>query len=436
MKPYEIFPITRMNYKPYLCALAIVTSFLAPSLALGDGIAFQTTSASTEVRATAQRAIMWLRASTWEIHVQPVFDRGTGQSAWVIPFPVRPTVSESNAELFDQLEMITSPVFMKTCYESHSDEFGCMTKSVLDGASSLAGGPPSTSVQVWERGDVGDLDYVLLSATDADSLVDWLTAGGYVLPAGMDTAIAQLDTEGQFYFVATLDPTADPGMPLTPVRFVLPDMQDPTYPLRLTGFGAPGGETLDLTLWVIATRLDMYMPVSHPHGTLDDLFPGWENRARDIDELDDQVDTYFESEGNDRFLLMAALDYAESLWNILENGQVCNVDFACVTLEALGLTAPDPWSDELLEIQASGQWILRYQARLDAAAMATDLVLGPGSPDGMWWMPNVYTEYLGDCDALDDGGCSLSGIPSGSAFVAIIVVALLVLLGLRPGRRS
>jgi len=59
-----------------------------------------------EVRATEQRAILWLRGEYWELHIQPVFPRDAGAAAWVVPFEVQPTVFESSADFFDQLERL------------------------------------------------------------------------------------------------------------------------------------------------------------------------------------------------------------------------------------------------------------------------------------------------------------------------------------------
>ena len=48
---------------------------LGPAAAMADGMAFTVTGVSMDVRATEQRAVMWLRDGNWEIHIQPVFPR-------------------------------------------------------------------------------------------------------------------------------------------------------------------------------------------------------------------------------------------------------------------------------------------------------------------------------------------------------------------------
>ena len=56
----------------------------ASGAAWADGMAFYVTGGSSDVRATAQRALLWLRQGTWELHIQPVFEREAGAAAWVL----------------------------------------------------------------------------------------------------------------------------------------------------------------------------------------------------------------------------------------------------------------------------------------------------------------------------------------------------------------
>ncbi|MBW2262759.1 MAG: DUF2330 domain-containing protein [Deltaproteobacteria bacterium] len=402
-------------------------TFLLPSTAVADGMAFRSVSSggSLEVRATAQRAVMWRRSLVWEIHVQPVFDREVGASAWVIPFPVRPRVHESSADFFDQLELITSPVFLKYCSEDSGS--GCVAAK-NDGYGGGRSNGSQASVTIWERGEVGELDYVILSAEGGDDVAAWLADEGYSLPAGADAILAALDTEGVFFFAARLSADADPLKPLAPVRFVLPEMDPPAYPLRLTGLGAPEGEHLDLTLWVIIDQEQGFLPSSHPFGYLP-------VRPTDGIEFDAALDRFFE--GNTARTVVCLASVRWELPTIMDGLQFCDDFMTCATFDDLGIEPPGEWTPELVEIRNASQSIYRYQGRFSADAMAGDLTLGPVPPSDLPWASNVYSEHLGDCDEIGPYSfCAMAGRPGiGWLALAAVLVAVGAVLLVRGRRR-
>jgi len=391
---------------------------LLPEEAGADGMAFRNVSAggSLEVRATAQRAVMWLRSSVWELHVQPVFDRDAGASAWVIPFPVQPQVHASSTAFLDQLELITSPVFLKYCSDD-SGGVGCAA-SKADGYGGENSKGSQVSVTVWESGEVGSLDYVVLSAAGGDDIAAWLEGEGYYLSAPAASILGTLDTEGLYFFAARLSEDADPLESLAPVRFVLPGMDPPSYPLRLTGLGAPEGEALDLTLWVIVDSDRGFVPQSHPYGYLS-------VEPRDPDEYDDALDRYFEGHGPGMLVALAAVGW--ELPTIMEAHEFCAEFMTCATFSDLDVEPPAEWAAELEEIKAASFTIYRYQGRLTAGAMASDLTLVPTPAYDMPWASNVYGENLGDCDEIGPYSfCAMAGRP-GVGWIAL--VALLVAAG-------
>ena len=362
--------------------LFIAALLLFPAAALADGIAFTVVGAEMDVRATEQRAVMWLRDGEWEIHIQPVFERDAGAAAWVVPFPVQPTVESSSADFFDQLELITSPVFLKVCSEDSDGLFcfGCMGDrgDTLGPEGDLSG---RIHVVVWEQGQVGDLDYVILSADGGDNLVAWLDGAGYQLPPGTQDTIADYETEGVYFFVARLSEDADPEKPLAPVRFILPDMQEPTYPLRLTALGVPAGQKLDLTLWVVFPHEQAFLPESHPMRGLKDV-------PRDIEEFDEEFDEVIADNPSG---VMVLLFGGMVRWSGVLGGQFC-WDFPCVSFEELGMEIPD-WSEEIREIDQGEYWLYRFQTRLSAGSLAEDLTFEPAENGQNAWVSNIYIEY-------------------------------------------
>lgn len=464
-----------------MCAKSVSTVLLALAMVLAarsvsaDGMVMQgqTTGSTVDVRATQQRALLWLRAGEdpgdplmWEIHIQPVFDRDQGDAAWIVPFPVKPNVHEGSQGYLDELNLATSPVFIDYC-----EEPSCYCPgSYYDGGA--AGGTEGTaaggksSVKVWEQGTVGNLDYVILSTGSGDDLVNWLQTEGYKVHDGLATMLVQYNTEGAFFFCSRLSATADPTLPMSVVRFVLPGMDPAIYPLRLTGLGVETGEHLTLTLWVIlpdpwSGSADRNTWVADSHswvaGPQDDhaMDPG--KYEHELQSLLDQPDTDF------------VVTFAGSLsYNSLMSGSICTDHYdyyapqVCASAADLGISLPQPWSAELTEIKDSNAQVVRYEGRLSPAALATDFTLQKvdldTEPGKLQRQSIAYTNRIGMCDTEcppcpeindggivgdggvtdpgaddDDGGCALA--PGESPAVpGAAMLLLLLLLGIAVRR--
>jgi hypothetical protein len=351
----------------------------------------------------------------------------------VVPWPTRPTIHPSNADLFDQLELITSPVFLDYCTPADSGGGGCGATDMGGKSNSIDQGTAEGSVTIWERGTVGQLDYVVLSAGDGDDLVGWLETNDYAVSTDAADAITEFETEDQFFFVATLSEDADPALPQDPVRFVLPDLVDGYYPLRLTGLAVAPGDALDLTLWVIApgTYNQSYLPQSHDYSPLG-------GTPRDRDGFDAALDAFFESQGADHLALLYSLPIS---YDLLEDtrcvGDHTGPGYACVSYSELGITAPQVWAPELQEVRNLTGWIQRYQGRLDAAAMAEDLVLVQVN-DYIEQKSSFYFYDTGACPSEDDEyvGCSVArDLRHATWFLAAVALLLLIAIAARRRRR-
>jgi len=405
-------------------------------LALGgdasaDGMIMHS-SANVDVTATKQRALLWLRGAVWEIHIQPIFESDPGAATWVVPFPTRPIVHAGNADFFDQLELLTSPVFIKICYEPK-----CGDGDGGVGASRTTG--EMTPIEVWEQGAVGDLDYVILSAHDGDSLMNWLQTEGFKLPAEAGALIGAFETEGQYFFCARLSPEADPDKPLTPVRFVLPDMLRPTYPLRLTGLGVPENGTFNLTLWVIFPKEEAFAPRNHPFGKLDP-----HTSIGDPDDYNSAVDNFFEHHSGETLLVQ----YAQRPMDALSNGRFCyrnEFHVEWISPSDLGTALPSDWCPEIDDIDSERSWVIRYQSRFDTAAMTRDFTMN--WVDSVEEVFNAYFEYTGGCwecpgesdadgggENTTGGGCGCGS--SGTGLLACLAICALLVVRRVPGKRG
>jgi hypothetical protein len=359
-----------------------------PRPGLADGMMFQFQGATSEVSAEAQRAVLWLRDGQWELTIYPLFSRQAGRSAWVVPFPVRPVVSEGSADLMDELEAITAPVTVEFCSQPYcccpGDEW-CETAAGGDGQPQWA----EPTVNVWERGTVGSLDYVVLSSADGESLTNWLTDNDYGIPAAVTPVLTDLAAEGSFFFAAKLQADVDPEAPLSPVTFALPDLEDPSYPLRLTAPGV-GDDELALVLWLITPQDEIYAmaddftPTIDYHGVLA-FHPFLANPMSCV--YLESYDYYF---------------------------------FDCVDFTMYGYELPPTFSTSLEEIIDSHQVVTRYAIALDARDMAQDMLFEPNeSPlleihneewDGI---SNIHLEDTGSCYACP--ACPDPADPDGDA---------------------
>ncbi len=375
------------------------------SQAAADGMAMEPITTATEhgVRATAQRALLWLRNGVWEIHINPIFERKHGEAAWVVPFPALPEVSESSHDLFDDLEITTSPVFIHYCTPPSSGHGGA------DGGSGSGGdvSDVETSVTVWDRGEIGDMEYVVLSSDQGDDLVFWLHENGFALPEKAAELIAEFETEGQYFFVGRIGKRVSPSKPISPVRFVLPEMQPPLYPLRLTGTGVQGNERLSLTLWVVfpSSRHPetnepalFFVPESHAFAGLQDI-PS--SNPTDADSYHRIVDDFFQEHPYDRLFL----HYGESMSESLPaTGYRCHLGYPymCVYGSDLGISWNRQWSPEISEMSGEKNFLLRFEGSLDTTALERDFVL-----KGVEWnYHNTHRLRTDTVFSIDQGTCN------------------------------
>ncbi len=372
----------------FIVALSVL---LWPALTMADGCQFvDIQSADVQVRATAQRAVLWQRSGVWEIHIMPVFERHKAKAAWVVPFPVLPTIKESSADFFNELELLTAPMFIEACVRGGSGCDGAGSGSGSGGEDANSTG--TGTVEIWDQGTIGDLDYVVITAEQQVYMVDWLKTNGYHVTSLAEASLRKFETEGTFFFAAKISESADPTKPVAPVRFVLPDLQAPMYPLVLTGLGVPDGATLELTLWLIAPGRHYYIPTSHRYDTLPD-------GISTADEYTSALRRFYRTHRSGTLALLYSQDLGS---NVRINKRVCS-GRTCVSFADMGIEAPDTWCAEINDIATNHDTLYRYQGRLGPVNLSEDLTFGILPDDERWDITaNVY--FLNTC-APDPGPC-------------------------------
>lgn len=373
---------------------AILLLFL-PGNVLADGCQFvDFSSANVEVLATAQRAALWQRNGVWEIHIMPVFERAKTKAAWVVPFPVMPTVKESSSDFFNQLELLTAPMFIEACV---NDSFNSACGPTTPGSDGNGASGGRGHVEIWDQGTVGELDYVVISADHQVYMVDWLKRNNYRVSSLAEASLKKFEAEGTFFFAAKISEGTDPTKAVTPVRFVLPDLKAPMYPLVLTGLGVPEGASLELSLWLITPRDSHLVPTSHRYGTLD----------QSIENLDDYTQAlrrFYRTHkpGTLAMLYSGRLSSSQRIYK-----KVC-VDGFCAPFSQLGIDSPESWCPEVNEIVSNNDWLFRYQGRLGPTSLSDDLAFGP-LPEGGAAISTSNTYLYNTCaEEEQEEGCGSS----------------------------
>ena len=389
--------------------LGVLVMGIASSLARADGMFFYSMMSSNDpVEATKQRAVLWQRDQIWEVHIEPVFHRGSGSGVWVVPFPVEPQVSESSHAFFQELEMLTAPVFVSFCREPDCSGGGGGGGGTGTGAQISEA---HSTAEVWQQGTVGDLDFTVLSAGDGDDLMDWLSSHGYEAPSNAEALVTSYQNEGAYFFVGRLDNTLDPATPLTPVRFQLPGLYPPSFPLRMTSLGVSNDSYVDLTFWILFDRQEAFVLGSHDYASFAD-------RPTTPDELYDARDLFFEEQPNRLLLSLATSLGSDDRYRHLDEFALYHNTFGAIPLAELGLTPPAAWSPEIQKIREDESWVFRYRARLDPAGLEQDLRFSSTPAGDLPSHDNFYVNHEGDCfECADDkvlSGCTVSPPHSGS----------------------
>jgi hypothetical protein len=374
-----------------------VISLCLPVYVMADGISFlDIRSANMEVQATTQRAVVWLRNGVWEIHIMPIFKRHKAKAAWVVPLPVLPQVKESSSDFFNHLELLSAPMFMEVCSETTGG--GCGTTG--SSSSSSSGGASIRTgtghVEIWEHGTVGDLDYVIITTDHQVYMVEWLRNNNYYVTDLAEASLKKFEANSTFFFAAKISENADPAKPIKPVRFVLPDLKEPMYPLMLTGLGVPDGASLELTVWLISPNSDRYVPTSHGFDKLEE-----NQRLKNIDEYTSAVRRFYSTHASGTFLFLFA---ENTSLNDRYHLRGCIGGVGCVPFSEMGIKAPETWCNEVKEMYTNGDYLSRYQGRLGPVDLSKDLKFGQ-LPRDQWGYHNASNIYIHNtCEEEPDPG--------------------------------
>lgn len=190
-----------------------------------------------ELYETSQTAFITYDADSGreELTVMPGFYGDVREFAWILPTPAPAEVSSADHTLFTSLTELTRPQYHER------DSWNCERRDyVYDTAD---------DIEIFNEAIVGVYAVMVVGATEADALVDSLTAWGYLHAANNEAAVDAIThyVDKDWSFVAMkVDSTALAELfpyggyhrgQLHPVRLTF-SSPEPVFPLRISAISA------------------------------------------------------------------------------------------------------------------------------------------------------------------------------------------------------
>jgi len=255
---------------PLVAAFAVAPSVRAQPI-LG------TTAGSVEVLPEASRVVLFhYGASTTAVHAIDLSVTQSGEVAWVIAVPQRPTIGEADSTLVDELDRLTAPSASNNAPTAALEDNGCAGPALDQGCGPAADSPGAADpIYVVQRVLLQPLEVVVLSTANGDALDGWLTDHGYSVPAQLATVVQPYVDAGWYFVAVRIDPSAAAAAQrgLVLVRLDYGDAQF-VYPSRTLALTPTAVAHIPVTLFVVAP--ERALTTNQPEQTLQEFAPdGW-----------------------------------------------------------------------------------------------------------------------------------------------------------------
>jgi len=217
----------------HLILILIMTTFCLTPISLADGGLF--TQLYRDIYEPNQLAMIVFDDMVEKIIFQIDYEGDAEDFAWVIPVPAYPKLFSVEDDIFYELHKLTQP--------SPPSNFGCGW-----GAGVQTPGLEDEGVHVWEENQVGIYYTTTLSASDPNSLVEWLNNNGYAFPAeGQE--ILDYYVQHSWFFVAmkiqheeTINSSENYTGAIQPIGIMF-FSDEMIYPLKISTLSAPSWGT-------------------------------------------------------------------------------------------------------------------------------------------------------------------------------------------------
>jgi hypothetical protein len=207
-----------MNHASRLKASVAVTAIVAQLAALsGPATAFcgfYVAKADSKLFNKSSKVVLSRDGKATAITMASDYEGEPKEFAVVIPVPAfieRKQIGVVEMKTIDHLDAFTAPRLVE-----YHDPDPCALDVIADRLMSPAGARPFAlasagsapsyrGVTVEASYDVGEYDVSILSATESDGLVSWLTNNGYRIPAGAQAVLGSYIKQNMRFFVAKVN---------------------------------------------------------------------------------------------------------------------------------------------------------------------------------------------------------------------------------------
>jgi hypothetical protein len=208
-------------------------------------------------------------------HVQIAYTGTAADFAWILPVPSRPSLAISHNELFRQLGSATRPEFLLEWGEGVDDCGLLFPQFRFEDALETADG--GVTVVAEER--VGPYETVVLTADDAEAVIDWLVDNGYQLGTLGPQLLAPYIDGGMHFLALRLAPDRELG-DLQPIAMTYA-ADTPMIPIQLTAIATE--PDLGVTAWILGAH--RAVPVNYQHVQINEALVDWFNGGINYDDV-------------------------------------------------------------------------------------------------------------------------------------------------------
>jgi len=370
-----------MNTRPlrHLIGWAALLAATLPALpreARACGGFFTETNSSEVAVMSDIRVLLVQSPGSVEQYVQVGYDGRATRFAWIYPVTGNPQVSEAAQPPFAELETVSRPrVTITTPHDGGGGGgLGCGSADATAGLRE-DGQNADPSVQVWQQGQVGAFDYVVITATTPDDLLGWLNTNGFAIPPQTQGVIGHYIAL-KWYFVAmkvSVSAGATPNVPSTTVIRLAYDATEVRYPLKMVSLSPAAATSVEI--YLVQTAPGQQLVPAAPFAAVT-INPAEVTATSETTHTYEQAFDKAESQGGRRALV---LEYASTGWSP-SLAHLTGVPTGSALTRLRATFAPDDMDQDLIfssrpHVEVSSQYQLTYVPAQAAAAPLALLIL-------------------------------------------------------------
>ncbi|MBZ0286574.1 MAG: DUF2330 domain-containing protein, partial [Anaerolineae bacterium] len=192
--------------------------------------------------------------NTITAYVQINYTGSAPDFSWVVPVPNVPKVDVAEIATFDELSMLTQPVFIPPLMPDCAP-IPMPAMAAGDGVVMESGG-----VEVLASGTAGPYAYNVITSVDPNALITWLRENDYRVTEAMEPLIRVYTEEDMDFLAMKLQP--EQGVQdIQPIAMTY-NSKEPMIPLRLTAVAA--NANMNVVTWIFGDSQALPTNYAHP----------------------------------------------------------------------------------------------------------------------------------------------------------------------------